>query len=768
MADRTPAAVAESIADAIAWLKFVSEVEKTQRTREDEDLAFQSADGAWPSEIKAARGPQPARDGLPASPAQPMISVASLDEPIALTAAQERKAHLGITIHALSEDATDDTAEVLTGLYRSIETDSRAQNVRSWSYQRSLWAGRGAYRVDKVYDPQGGHKFDQKLVLKRILYQSQVFLDPFAQNPDSCDGLRAMVIEDVPRSVYKRKYKKSKIAKLDGEALRELGTEFPEWVKASDEGTDDTCTIRIAEDWRVEITERKLVLLDDGSTAYEDEIPYGRKARTGTDARWRWEETRKVFWRVINCQEELEPEQEWDGQYIPIIPTIGRELQPVKGKREWMGIVANAKGAVRLTNYAASGAVKMAALEPRAPWLYDPKQIESFDKWWETSNTRDWWGLPYHAEVDGRQMPPPTRVQADTGRLGPNMMLLQMGRDFVQTATATYDPALGKQPTAHRSGRAIVALQDQSVEATSPYLDNLATVSMPYEAMVVLDLIPKVYDRPGRIARILDEQDRSSLVMLNAPYQLNPQTKRPQPMPEATPEQTQNPQHPAKHYDLSKGRYGVSVQIGKARPSRLAEGSDALSSLMQSDPQLVPILGPEWARFQDFPGADSVARLLTKMRDHTMPWLSDQQQPMDPQRLAAENQQLKAMLQQASQEKAGKVIENQGKAAIAQIQETAETQRAREANETKLAVAALGAKFETLANAMNLFMEERARLGSQQHDALMASGQHQSDAMLAELDNSHSLEQGAQSGEQALVQGAQPPPPAPTNGSGAA
>ena len=101
-----------------------------------------------------------------------------------------------------------------------------------------------------------------------------------------------------------------------------------------------------------------------------------------------------------------------------------------------------------------------------------------------------------------------------------------MGRQFVQAATAIYPPALGENTPSHRSGRAISALQDQSLQANTPYLDNLANVSMLYEAIGILDLIPHIYDRPGRVARILDEEGNTRQVMLNTPFVLQP-NKRP-------------------------------------------------------------------------------------------------------------------------------------------------------------------------------------------------------------------------------------------------
>ena len=61
-------------------------------------------------------------------------------------------------------------------------------------------------------------------------------------------------------------------------------------------------------------------------------------------------------------------------------------------------------------------------------------------------------------------------------------------------------------------------------------------------------------------------------------------------------------------------------------------------------------------------------------------------------------------------------MELQSKQQIALLQEQGDSQRAHEANETKLAVATLQAKFETLQNAMQLFAEERDRLGEQAHE----------------------------------------------------
>lgn len=780
--DETTTDEKDSIRESIEWLKFVDQVESDQMEQENEDLRFQSADGAWPDEVKAQFGAIPANTREnptgAALPARPRISIASLDEPISLVSAEQRKAHLAVRIHPLSEDATDETAEVLQGIYRQIERDSRADIARGWAADRCLWAGRGAYRVVSVFDPYGGHDLDQKILIKRILDQSTVKRDPYAQEPDWSDGTRLMILVPYPLSTYKKKYPDSTISSYDNQTFDTQATDSSGWLEV---GTGENRVVKVAEEWRVETNERTKHLLENGEMAFDDEIPDGQKKRTGKDARSVNVTEQKLFRRVINCYEELEPEEEEDGQYIPVITVIGRECQPHDGKRSWMGMVTNAKGAVRLTNYAASNAVRMAAMEPRAPYHLDPRQIEGFEGWWNQLNTRDFPYLPSHFERDGVRFEKPERTQVDVSRLGPSMQLLTMGKGFVETATAIRGPALGEQTPAHRSGRAIVALQDQSVQSNSPYLRNLADIAMTYEAMVILDLIPKKYDRPGRLARILDKKEVASWVMLGAPFVPGP-NGRPMALPYNTPEEkaaadrlVNDPQHPAKHYDLSKGRYGVEITIGKGWKDERDEGVGEMGAILQSDPQMMQIVGPEYFAYRGESWSEQVSDLLKRNRDHVMPWLSADPQAVDPMRLQAENAQLKQQLEGAVKALQTKQVETQGKKDIAIVQELSSLEKARMDNETKITVAELAALAKELQDTRALFMEERARIGTQQHDsqmagadraheALMAGGDHQSQMAQADQAHGQALEQGSQAIAGQLATQAAAPQPA--NGSG--
>lgn len=740
----------DRIALNLKRFKLAANAEEEQRKRIKEDLAFQIPAEQWPTDVRAARGATTV-GGVPI-PARPMLSVAPVDEPIQLVSNQERAAHLAATFHPLSLDATDDTAEILQGLYDQGQNESNAGTARSWGYERVLWGGVGWYRLVAVFDPEGGHPSDQKIIWKRIKYQGNVYTDPFTEEADKSDRRWQFVIEDVPLEDYKQRYPQSQVASMSDSELSSTGSEAPGWIGGDD---DAGRTVRIAEVWEVRIENPKVSLHSDGNAYAADEtIPDGVMPVTG-DGAWSGErETRTVLWSIMNCYEELEPEQEQDCEWIPLVYVCGRELQPFDGKERTVGMIANAKDAARLINYAASGAVEMAALEPKAPYTLDPRQIETFEPFWQQANTRNFPYLPTHRIIDGQVVEPPQRTQVDVSRLGPSMQILSMGGQMLQAAMSTFDPALGKQPTAHRSGVALEALQGQTEQAHSHYLDNLATISIPYEAKVWLSWAPKVYDRPGRIVRVRKGQGpkpKSDLVMLHKPFLKHPTSGRPIEV---------DPTVQGAALINLKGKFGISVTVGKSHASLLQEGNDALTAVVQAEPQLLSVIGPEWAMYQDRPGMKQVAEILKKDRDHRMPWLADQQG--DPaQELAQTKQQLQALTQSAQamqkQLETDTVkyqMQAQSDIAIKDLESKTQIQIQQMKDATQIEVARITAAKEAMI-AEREAMEESIALNRKiTADALEADKGRAHDVATHVLDHGSAVAQNQQTHEQAIAQSA--------------
>ena len=116
--------------------------------------------------------------------------------------------------------------------------------------ERAVKCGMGVYRVLSDYADDGGSVHDQKIVIKRILDQRCVLLDPFATEPDWSDGQQALIYEMMPFSRYKRLYGSSTLAAFDATDFDGLNEELEDgWWTGDDEGARQ---IRVAEYFYIE------------------------------------------------------------------------------------------------------------------------------------------------------------------------------------------------------------------------------------------------------------------------------------------------------------------------------------------------------------------------------------------------------------------------------------------------------------------------------------------------------------------------------------
>lgn len=704
-----------------------------QLDREKSDLQFQIPEPAfqWSEEARKMRAGSV--EGGVAIASKPMLCIPKLDQPIQLVLNQEKAAHLGVQVQALSEEADDDTADVLQGIYRRIEVDSRAGLARSWAYERAVKCGRGAYRVLTEYARDGGHYKDQKIVIKRLLHQEAVVFDPFAEEPDWSDGRWAFILTWMPWDRYIAKFPKSALATCEAGELDSFIAEQPGWMKGEGEGR----AVLVAEYFRIDMTTRTRVTLDDGSDSYADEIPDGRSALEGDDAAALEEEVPSLTWSMMNGYEILQSEAR-DGRYIPIIPVVGREAIPFDQERRWLGVYTSNKDGARMFNYAASQAVTVAALEPLAPFILDPRQIEKYEAWWNQANLRQFPYLP--AMMDQQKgWGPPQRTQVDAGRLGPSMMLIQSADSFLHAGTGAFEAALGQGSPQNKTKGGILALQQQQEQGNSHWLDNLAQISITYEAKVILDLIPFVYDRPGRIARLLDLEDNSKTVMLNHPFTMG-ENGKPQKVDPNAPPQQGGPK--VLHYDLSKGRYGVVVSVGKSYQNRAQQGKDELGQIFTAWPEGMQVLGDLYFKFADFPGHREASERMKKLLP---PALQDQD---SPQKAEQQVSQLKAAMQQMQQQmqEMAKALETdkvkvEGQVTQAKIKASVDLQKTVMDNATKIAVARISAAKAGL-DSVREGAEEAIALGQQQaHEATQNA-----------MDRQHEMNQAQQAHDQALQQ----------------
>lgn len=721
---------------ALERFKVAKEAEEPQRQRELEDLKFDSGE-QWPDDIKLARA---GRTGPIPTPARPCLTINKLDAPVLQVLNQQRNAKLAIEVKPKAGPATMAVAEVCQGLIRHIEEESNAQIARAWAFERAAKVGRGFYRILKRYSNDGD--FDQDLIIARILNQHMVFLDPYSTEPDWSDGEWGFICEDLPEKRYKRAFPKSKLAHYDDSELHALGTDAPEWTR----GDKESRILRVAEYFYVETKKRNLVIIDaiegvfPGYEGFEDELP---KDHGLVIAQEREVETRTVHWCKINAVEVLE-KTIWDGRYIPIIPVIGREYN-VNGERTFKGIIANAKDAQRSYNYMRSAQVEAIGLAPRAPFIMAEGQDEGYEDMWANSNTVNYPALKYRpVSLMGQAVPPPQRnvtepaIQAITVAAG-------AADDDIKATTGVGDPSLGLMTPSDRSARALKSLQQQSELGNANYLDNLASISMKHEGRVLLDLLPKVYDRPGRVVRILgEEKDETAEVALG---------------PDGTPA----PEEGMPVVDLSQGQYSVVVSVGKSYKTRREEQNDLIGQLLTAAPQMAPVISDIWVESMDFPSSQKIAKRLHRMLPPQLQSEDGGEPPIPPQvqqqlqQASQTIEQLQAQMQEMAQKIQTKQAELEAKAQIEerkllakQEMEAAElaSKERVEAIKAQVQIAEAQGKsaaqryqtdIQTTLKQAELLQQQRADTRRQQHEAAMAGANAATQGALASMKGQQQL-----------------------------
>lgn len=602
----------------LAKERFHLAAEAETETRRDslEDLKFYAGD-QWPAQIVADRS----------LAGRPCLTINRLLHPLHQVINDQRQSRPSIQVNPVGNGADVDTAQIFQGLVRHIEVASDAEVAYDTAFQCAVIGGLGYFRVITEYaeeelaaNASAAEMNDQEIRIKPILDPFTVYFDPTCQERDYSDAKFAFVIEDLTREQYKEKYPTSEVAGLPD--FRSIGDGERGWFQNS--------LIRTAEYWWVETTRRTKVALVDGKTAYDDEIPEDAQiAQRNGEPITREVTVRRVRSAIINAREILVGSNQppfgkpWAGKWIGIIPVLGEELI-IDGKRKLFGIVRYAKDPQRQYNYMRSALVEAVALAPKAPYIAEEGQLENHEEEWRDANVRNFAVLKYKKQsVDGKPVPPPQRNFGEPPIMAIATAISEADQDLKAT-TGIYDPSLGQRGP-QESGRAIIALQKQGGVANFGYIDNLAR-SIRHLGRLLVDLGPKIYDRSGRVVRIVKPDQTNEIVTLNQPFEKQPGSGE------------------MKLYDLNAGKYDITISVGPGYESKRQEFVQSVLQLVQTAPQIAQLIMDLVVRHMDWPGAAEIADRLKKM-------LPEQLQEKEPQPGQAQippefQQKMEALLQQ--------------------------------------------------------------------------------------------------------------------------
>ena len=607
---------------AVARTRFTQAVSAYGDSREDEldDLRFLAASPdnqwQWPADVLATRG---SVQGQTIN-ARPCLTINKLPQHVRQVTNDQRQNRPSGKVIPVDDKADLQVAEIFDGIVRHIEYISDADVAYDTACDNQVTYGEGYIRVLTEYCDSD--TFDQDIRIQRIRNSFSVYMDPTIQDPCGADAQWCFITEDMTRDEYERQFPDAEpISSIMTRGIGDQG--LSQWI--SDK------TIRIAEYFYMEY-ERKTLNLYPGNVSALQGSPEAKRAEAmGMPIlRQRPTDVKTVKWCKTNGYEILES-QDWAGEYIPVVRVVGNEWE-IDGRVYVSGLVRNAKDAQRMYNYWVSQEAEMLALAPKAPFIGYGGQFEGYEQQWKTANTNNWPYLEVNPDVtdgSGSVLPLPQRAQPPMASAG----LLQAkagASDDIKATTGQYDSSIGATSN-ERSGKAILARERQGDTGTYHYVDNLAR-AIRYVTRQLVDLIPKIYDTQ-RIARIIGIDGETKTA------RIDPQ--QPEPVREIVDETGIVIE---KIYNPSVGKYDVCVTTGPSYMTKRQESMEAMSQILQGNPQLWQVAGDLFVKNMDWPGAQEMAKRLQKTIDPKLLQDNDENPALE-----AANQQIQAMGQEMEQ-----------------------------------------------------------------------------------------------------------------------
>lgn len=575
------------LSKAMARFERCQEAESERRELAREDIRFADGD-QWPEDVSNERE----ADGRPA------LVINRIPAFIRQVINDMRQVRPSIKVRPTDDDGDPETAEMLNGMIRAIESASNAEAAYDWAGEYAVRMGWGFWRISTDYEDD--YSFDQCISIDRVRDHFQVWMDPLTEQADGSDMKYCFVSKFMDKEEFEEMYPDA----------------VGEWPSAEEDHYDNWFTqdtVRVAEYWTVDEIPTVKTLMSDG-TILDGEFTDDQmeeltvRSNLGEDVvvpiATRKGVNREVKQRIMVAHKVLE-ETTWPGKYIPIVRVLGEELV-IDGDTKLKGMVRDMSDPQRQYNYMRTASVERVALAPKAPYVGAEGSFD--DPKWSQANKKNYAFLEYKP-IPGQ--PPPRREPPPD--ISPGLANeVQVCAEELRAVTGIHDPALGNQSN-EVSGTAINARKVQSDISNFHYVDNLAR-AMRYTAKILLDLIPKIYTGE-RVVNILHGDGNEEKVTLGKPYT--------------------DDKGREKSYDLTVGKYDGTIDIGPNYATQRAEASEGMLEFGRIYPESLPVIGDLLAKSMAWPDSDEVAKRLQTM--------------LPPEVLQDESPQIAAIVQQAQQ-----------------------------------------------------------------------------------------------------------------------
>jgi hypothetical protein len=519
------------------------------------------------------------------------------------------------------------TAEILAGLIRNIQVASHADVAHDTAAEHAIYGGEGYWVIST--DWESPTSFDQVITINPVENPQLVYIDPFC-GMNKLKAQWGFVFEDIGKEEAKRLYGKS-------------GVNPSTWANDTARGWYSENTVRVASYYYCEQVEDTLYLMGDGTTMLESELreqggdeavkmagamAEAIEAQTGGKAKRPTTRPQWKFCKLVGGHDNPVDTKVWPGTFLPIVQVVGKEVN-VNGQIIRKGVVRDLKDPARMVNYSYSAAVETIALQNKIPYIAAAEAIEGYEAQWEAANQSTAAYLPYNAvDADGNAIPKPERQQPAVMPVA-QVNMLHLSVEQMRAASGQQNANFGIKSEA-ASGVGIQRLKVQGETATFHFPDNLAR-ALHDEAVILIDLIPKVYDTQ-RVVRILGIDGKESHAVLNPEMQ---DAYRPA-----------NEEDVQEIFNPSVGRYDVVIDTGPSYQTQRQEAAAALTEIASTNPQLMEVAGDIIMKAYDFPFSDQLAERLKKTLP---PQLQDGAQKQLPPEAEAQMAQMQGLIEQLGQ-----------------------------------------------------------------------------------------------------------------------
>lgn len=556
-------------------------------------------------------------------------------------AGELEQADFAIEVQPAGGDTTDDDADLVAGIVRSIENFSDARlKVYSHSARGMIIAGLDGWRVVQKY--VDADSFDQDLKIEKIHnFIDRVWFDLDSEEQDHSDAQHAWVMHAFTREKYLEMWPDRNPS--DGIFMSNTGTSSY-WNKRE--------VVPVGELYYIEHQKRSLARMSDGRVlemdekfdAVKDELEAAGITVVATRERLK----PCVYIRKFDAHGWIGEPEKTAFQHIPVVPEYAN-FRIIDNKLVYWGAVWKVMDPQRVLNYSMSREVEEGALAPREKIWMTEIQAEGYEDSLKTLNTNT---DPVQFFNPDDRLGPNQINKTGGAQINPGLRTISMAmNDTINEISGLFAANMGDNPNA-QSGVAIRQLQNKGDLGTRGYTRS-HEIALCHTFRIIVGALPEVYDGEREVT-IINDDFTQEVVPVNRTV-FDQQTQRMVTL-----------------HDLSAGVYKITCRAGPAFQNRQQEAVEAITKIAAIDPTPLQLGGDVLYSNMSAPGMDLIAeRLRTQLfnqglipfnqmtDEEKQKYLQAQQAaanqppPEDPMMVAAQAEMVKAKTQEMKEQVAG-------------------------------------------------------------------------------------------------------------------